>query len=88
MNLTYEEECELILRHYFGHVPLKDLAAEYGVTLKEAKKLIAEDHGVRRREQRRLEETGSSVLLSPVSIVLYHQFAKACPDIFTMEKIA
>lgn len=84
--MTYQQECELVLRHYFGHVPVKQLAAEYGVTLKEAKKLIAEDHSVRAREQRCLDETGKAVLISPISLFLYTHLAKACPDYFTMEK--
>jgi len=87
VKLTYEQECELLLRQYFGHAPVKDLAVEYGVPLNEVKKLIAEDQGARKREQRCLDETGSTVLLSPISRYLYTHLAKACPEYFTMEKL-
>lgn len=87
MGLTYDQECELLLRQYFRHVSVKDLAAEYGVTLKEVKKLITEDQGVRKREQKCLDENGSAVLISPISRYLYAHLAKVCPEYFTMEKV-
>ena len=87
MKLTYEQECDLLLRRFFGHESDKALAKEFGLTLKEVRELVAVDHALRQRESRALMETGHAVILSPISYQIHTLFAEISPEIFKIEKV-